>query len=219
MSSLSQTLPPKEQKVFDQMSKQFDNRDYAKAIRSADQILAVAPEHGETLAMKGLSLHATEKREEGLALVKEGVSKSMRSAICWHSLGMCHRSDKNHLEAQKAFKFATKCDPKNMNVLRDLASISIHLRDWECFFDSREKLLGLKANIRANWIALSCAYKMLNQTELAGAFKSWTQETMPWKSVRFIFTGRSLSYQTTLLKRHLISSSTMTLTLLTIKSS
>lgn len=169
MSSLSQTLPPKEQKVFDQMSKQFDNRDYAKAIRSADQILAVAPEHGETLAMKGLSLHATEKREEGLALVKDGVSKSMRSAICWHSLGMCHRSDKNHLEAQKAFKFATKCDPKNMNVLRDLASISIHLRDWECFFDSREKLLGLKANIRANWIALSCAYKMLNQTELAAA--------------------------------------------------
>ncbi|CUG21331.1 N-acetyltransferase subunit Nat1, putative [Bodo saltans] len=169
MSNLTVPLPPKEQKLFDQMSKQFDNRDYAKAIRTADTILAAVPEHGETLAMKGLTLHTMDKKEEGIALVKAGVAKAMRSGICWHSLGMCYRSDKNFAEAQKTFKIATQRDPKNMNVLRDLSSLSVQLRDWDCFFDSREKLLGLKANVRANWVALSCAYRQLGQTELAAA--------------------------------------------------
>lgn len=169
MSNLTVPLPPKEQKLFDQMSKQFDNRDYPKAVRTADTILAAVPDHGETLAMKGLTLHTMDKKEEGIALVKTGVAKSMRSGICWHSLGMCYRSDKNFTEAQKTFKIATLRDPKNMNVLRDLSSLSVQLRDWDCFFESREKLLGLKANVRANWVALSCAYRQLGQTELAAA--------------------------------------------------
>lgn len=169
MSNLTVPLPAKEQKIFDQMSKQFDNREYAKAVRSADSILAGFPEHGETLAMKGLTLHTMDKKEEGIALVKLGVAKSMRSGICWHSLGMCYRSDKNFIEAQKTFKIASQRDPKNMSVLRDLSSLSVQLRDWDSFFDSREKLLGLKANIRANWVALSCAYRQLGQTELAAA--------------------------------------------------
>jgi N-alpha-acetyltransferase 15/16, NatA auxiliary subunit len=169
MSNLTQPLPAKEQKLFDQMSKFFDNREYTKALRSADTILATFPDHGETLAMKGLTLHTIEQKEEGIALVKAGVAKAMRSGICWHYLGMCYRSDKNVVEAQKAFKRASQCDPKNMNVLRDVSSMSVQLRDWDCFFESREKLLGLKANIRANWIALSCAYRQLGQTELAAA--------------------------------------------------
>lgn len=169
MSGLAQPLQQKEKKLFDQLSKQFDNREYAAVLQTADTILAAVPDHGETIAMKGLTLHTMEKKAEGIALVKEGVAKAMRSAIAWHSLGMCYRSDKNLAEAQRAFKRASVCDPKNMNVLRDLSSLSVQMRDWECFFDAREKLLGLKANIRANWIALSCGYKMLGQTELASA--------------------------------------------------
>lgn len=169
MSGLSQPLPSREQKLFETLSKQFDNRDYTKVVRTADSILSSFPDHGETVAMKGLALHTMEKRDEGLALVKAGVAKAMRSAITWHSLGMCHRSDKNFTEAQKAFKRASQCDPKNMNVLRDLSSLSVQLRDWDCFFECREKLLGLKANVRAHWVGLSCAYKMLGQTELAAA--------------------------------------------------
>lgn len=62
--SSSQVLPSKEQSVFKQVVKLYELKQYKKALKAADQVLRKFPEHGETLAMKGLTLKFLDKKEE-----------------------------------------------------------------------------------------------------------------------------------------------------------
>lgn len=166
---MTESLPGAQLKLFEKLGRDFDAREYTKALRTADKILEVAPEHADTVAMKGLTLHSLERKEEGYALIKKAIGLNVRSTIAWHSLGMCYRSDKNYPEAIKAFKQAHQTDPQNSNVLRDLSFICVQVRDWEQFVEMRQKMVALKAGVRANWLALSCGHRMLGHTELAAA--------------------------------------------------
>lgn len=71
-------LPKKEQDLFRNVVKHYEMKQYKKAIKQADAILKKFPKHGETLAMKGLTLNNMGKREEAHALVKEGLMNDMR---------------------------------------------------------------------------------------------------------------------------------------------
>lgn len=53
------------------------------------QILKRLPEHGETLAMKGLILNcmAEEPKEEAFELVRKGLKHNLKSHVCWHVYG------------------------------------------------------------------------------------------------------------------------------------
>ena len=84
-------------------------------IQAADQILKKFPEHGETLAMKGLVMNSmgADKKEEAYTLVKAGLRFDMRSHVCWHVHGLLHRSDKEYGKAIKAYRQALKIDEKN----------------------------------------------------------------------------------------------------------
>ncbi|KAG8342965.1 putative Tetratricopeptide repeat NMDA receptor regulated protein 1 [Trypanosoma vivax] len=162
-------LPPQQQKLFEKLGREFDSREYSKALRTADNILSLSPGHADTLAMRGLTLHCMDRKEEGYAAIREATTLNASSAIAWHSLGMCYRSDKDYSEAIEAFKTAHKCDPHNANVLRDISSLCVQVRDWELFVNTRQKMVTLKAGVRANWIALSCGHRMLGNTDLAAA--------------------------------------------------
>ena len=155
------------QKQYDNMSKCFDSREYVKAVRHADNVLSLHPNHPETMAMKGLCLHTMEKREEGHALVKEALTHSMTSSLVWHCLGLCYKGEKNVVEALKAFKQSVKMDPTNGNALRDVSSACIQVGDWEGLVEVRQKLVAQKSGVRANWIALSCAHRLAGNLELA----------------------------------------------------
>lgn len=71
-------LPKKEQDLFRNVVKHYEMKQYKKAIKQSDAILKKYPKHGETLAMKGLTLNCMGKREEAHALVKEGLMNDMR---------------------------------------------------------------------------------------------------------------------------------------------
>lgn len=71
-------LPKKESDIFKNVVKHYEMKQYKKAIKQADAILKRFPNHGETLAMKGLTLNYMNKREEAHALVKEGLRNDMR---------------------------------------------------------------------------------------------------------------------------------------------
>ena len=60
---------------------------YKKGLKAADAVLKRFPEHGETLAMKGLLLNCMERKEEAYELVKRGVKNDLRSHVCWHVYG------------------------------------------------------------------------------------------------------------------------------------
>jgi tetratricopeptide (TPR) repeat protein len=83
----AQTLPTKEQGLFRQLVKNYENKQYKKAIKAADAILKKFPDHGETLAMKGLTLNYQDKKEESYELVRKGLKCDLKSHVCWHVYG------------------------------------------------------------------------------------------------------------------------------------
>lgn len=51
-------LPKKEADVFKNVIKFYEGKQYKKGLKNADAILKRYPDHGETLCMKGLIVHA-----------------------------------------------------------------------------------------------------------------------------------------------------------------
>lgn len=51
------------------------------------QVLKKFPEHGETLAMKGLICNCMDKKEEAYDLVRKGLKAHLQSHVCWHVYG------------------------------------------------------------------------------------------------------------------------------------
>lgn len=71
-------LPKKENDLFKNVVKQYEQKQYKKAVKHADSILKKYPNHGETLCMKGLVLNNMGKKDEAHALVKQGLMQDMR---------------------------------------------------------------------------------------------------------------------------------------------
>ena len=53
------------------------------------QILKRFPEHGETLAMKGLIINcmSEDRKDEAFELVRKGLKFNLKSHVCWHVYG------------------------------------------------------------------------------------------------------------------------------------
>jgi tetratricopeptide (TPR) repeat protein len=71
-------LPKKETDIFKNVVKHYEVKQYKKAIKQADLILKRFPNHGETLAMKGLTLNYLSKQDEAHELVKLGLRNDLR---------------------------------------------------------------------------------------------------------------------------------------------
>lgn len=91
--NVNQPLPGKEGTLFKQVLKFHETKQYKKGLKCADQILKKFPEHGETLAMKGLIIRNMapdsdkEKKEEAYELVRKGLKADLKSHVCWHVYG------------------------------------------------------------------------------------------------------------------------------------
>ena len=74
-------LPKKEGDMFKSVMKLYESKQYKKAIKQADAILKRFPQHGETLAMKGLtinSMHPATKKDAAIDFVRKGIQNDMR---------------------------------------------------------------------------------------------------------------------------------------------
>jgi tetratricopeptide (TPR) repeat protein len=136
-------LSSKDQALFKSCLKFYEHKQYKKGLKAADQILKRV-EHGETLALKGLFCHCLNRQEEGLALIKRALRLSISSHICWHVFGLVHRADKNYLEAVRSYAQALKCDPENIQILRDFCTLHIQMRNLKAFNESRQRLFDVR---------------------------------------------------------------------------
>ena len=125
------------------------------------------PDHGETLAMKGLLLNSMDKKDEARELVKKGLRMNLRSHVCWHVFGLLYRSERNYPEAIKSYINALRHDKENLQILRDLSLLQVHVRDYDGFQETRATLLRLKGTMKSNWVSLSIAYYLLGQMDAA----------------------------------------------------
>lgn len=108
-------------------------KQYKNGLKLAKQILTNPKytEHGETLAMKGLTLNCLGRKDEAYDHVRRGLRNDLKSHVCWHVYGLLQRSDKKYDEAIKCYRNALKCEKDNIQILRDLSLLQIQMRDLE----------------------------------------------------------------------------------------
>ncbi|KAK9461177.1 NMDA receptor-regulated protein 1-domain-containing protein [Lipomyces oligophaga] len=172
-------LAPKEATAFRQVLKLYESHQYRKALKVADLILKKYPDHGETLAMKGLITCFMDNREEGHELIKRGLRNDLSSFICWHVYGLYYRTEKNFEEAAKCYAQALKYDPENSNILRDLSFLQIQMRNIEGYVSSRNSILAHHAETRQNWTMLAVGHHLLKHYERAETILTKYEETVP----------------------------------------
>ncbi|KAL4133438.1 hypothetical protein PRIC2_003755 [Phytophthora ramorum] len=167
MAVSSKQLPAKESALFRSIVKCYEIKQYKKGLKAADAILKKHPEHGETLAMKGLTLNCMGRKDEAYELVKSGLRHDLRSHVCWHVFGLLYRSDRNYAEAIKCYRNAIRIDPENLQILRDLYLLQVQMRDLKGFAETRRTMLTLKPNNRNNWIGFAIAHHLVGNFQMA----------------------------------------------------
>ena len=133
--------------------RQYEQKQHKRALKTADTILKKVPNHGETLALRGLTLNALDRKEEAYDHVRRGLRADLRNHTCWHVFGLLYRSDRNYSEAIKCYLNALKWDADNQQILRDLSFLQLQMRDFDGFIETRRRLLAAKSNNKMNWMA------------------------------------------------------------------
>ncbi|XP_018600785.1 N-alpha-acetyltransferase 16, NatA auxiliary subunit-like [Scleropages formosus] len=165
----SNPLPAKESNLFKRILKCYEQKQYKNSLKFCKMILSNPKfsEHGETLAMKGLTLNCLGKKEEAYEYVRKGLRNDLKSHVCWHVYGLLQRSDKKYDEAIKCYRNALKLDKENLQILRDLSLLQIQMRDLEGYRETRYQLLQLRPTQRASWIGYAIAYHLLKDYDMA----------------------------------------------------
>uniref|UniRef100_A0A0K8SFC9 N-alpha-acetyltransferase 15, NatA auxiliary subunit n=1 Tax=Lygus hesperus TaxID=30085 RepID=A0A0K8SFC9_LYGHE len=165
----SNPLPPKENSLFKRILKCYEHKQYKNGLKFAKQILSNPKfaEHGETLAMKGLTLNSLGRKEEAYEYVRRGLRNDLKSHVCWHVYGLLQRSDKKYDEAIKCYRNALKWEKDNIQILRDLSLLQIQMRDLEGYRDTRYQLFIQRPTQRASWIGFAMAYHLLKDYGMA----------------------------------------------------
>ncbi|XP_044747657.1 N-alpha-acetyltransferase 15, NatA auxiliary subunit [Coccinella septempunctata] len=159
----SNPLPPKENALFKRILRCYEHKQYKNGLKFAKQILSNPKftEHGETLAMKGLTLNCLGRKDEAYEYVRKGLRNDLKSHVCWHVYGLLQRSDKKYDEAIKCYRNALKWEKDNIQILRDLSLLQIQMRDLEGYRDTRYQLLMLRPIQRASWIGYAMSFHLL----------------------------------------------------------
>ncbi|KAH0624447.1 hypothetical protein JD844_031877 [Phrynosoma platyrhinos] len=147
----------------------YEQKQYKNGLKFCKMILSNPKfaEHGETLAMKGLTLNCLGKKEDAYEFVRKGLRNDVKSHVCWHVYGLLQRSDKKYDEAIKCYRNALKLDKDNLQILRDLSLLQIQMRDLEGYRETRYQLLQLRPTQRASWIGYAIAYHLLKDYDMA----------------------------------------------------
>ena len=155
--------------IFFYSQKCYEQKQYKNGLKFAKQILGNPKfsEHGETLAMKGLTLNCLGRKDEAYDYVRRGLRNDLKSHVCWHVYGLLQRSDKKYDEAIKCYRNALKWEPENIQILRDLSLLQVQMRDLEGYKETRFQLFKLRPSQRASWIGVAMSYHLLNDYEKA----------------------------------------------------
>lgn len=196
-------LPPKEANLFKLIVKSYETKQYKKGLKASDQILRKFPEHGETLAMKGLTLNCMDRKIEAYELVRKGLKNDLKSHVCWHVYGLLYRSDRDYREAIKCYRNALRIDPENIQILRDLSLLQAQMRELAGFVETRRQLLTLKPSHRNNWIGFAISHHINHEPQMAAnildAYEGTLEEDFPPESERYEH-SEMLLYKATVLE-------------------
>lgn len=184
---MSRVLPSKDASNFRGALKLYEQKQYKKALKGIETVLKKHPEHGESLALKGLLLYHLNKKEEGLETIKKGVDNDPSSHVVWHIFGLYHRQEKNYEESAKCYAKSAAIEPDNLNVLRDLSILQMYCQQYAPLVRIRAKLLADKPGFRQNWTSLAIAHHLNKEYKEAedtlNKFETLLKEPLPKSDV------------------------------------
>lgn len=175
---MPQQLSTREGNLFRQVVRNYEEKQYKRGLKAAEQILKKNPKHADTMAMKALILNAQGKTEEAFALGKNAVELDFKSHICWHVYGLLYRTNKNFDEAIRAYKMALRMEPDSAQIQRDLAILQIQMRDYEGYVQSRHAMLQARPQLRQNWTGLAIAHHLAGDLAQAENLLKTYEETL-----------------------------------------
>ena len=74
---MPQTLSTREANLFRTVIRYYEDKQYKRGLKAAEQILKKNPKHGDTMSMKALILNAQGKTDEAFALAKDALTLSL----------------------------------------------------------------------------------------------------------------------------------------------
>lgn len=127
----------------------------------------------ESLAAKGLILHAMGKKAEGEELARAGIRAKLSSPTVWHVWALMKQSDGDRVEALKAFARAHKLHPENFAIMHGLAALQLQMRDISGFAANQRALIaGGSGTGKPSWAGFVLAEHALGHTDVAIAILS-----------------------------------------------
>lgn len=197
---MPQPLSSREGNLFRQVVRNYEDKQYKRGLKAAEQILKKNPKHGDTMAMKALILNAQGKTDEAFALGKEALTVDMKSHICWHVYGLLYRTNKNFEEAIKAYRFALRLEPESPQIQRDLAVLQIQMRDYQGYVQSRLAMLQARPALRQSWTGLAIAHHLAgNPTDAEHILKTFEETLKAQPSKTDIEHSETLMYHNTII--------------------
>lgn len=175
---MPQPLSSRDANLFRQVIRNYEEKQYKRGLKAAEQILKKNPRHGDTMAMKALILNGQGKTDEAFALGKEALTVDMKSHICWHVYGLLYRANKNFEEAIKAYKFALRLEPESPQIQRDLAILQVQMRDYAGYVQSRQAILQARPQQRMNWTGLAIAHHLTGNLAEAEHILTMYEDTL-----------------------------------------
>lgn len=176
MNGLSKTLESvgtSERDRFRTLCDHFEKKEWKKAYKTANDILAVVPDQPDTLSVLGITYYNAPESEggdkaKGLELIRKGLLKSrLSSYICWYIFGLYNRAEGQYAEAIKSFRSALKGDPNNMLVLDELAALETQVGDYAGLLETRKTLLRLNPKTHVTWAAAAIAAHLTGDHAMA----------------------------------------------------
>ena len=169
MSTADNKLSSKDATTFKKLVKCYEEKQYKNGLRHAKQILSnskCSPIHAESLAYKGMCLSVIGRAEEALESVKAAVKTDLKCSLAWRAYALVLRESKKYEESVKCFKNSMKIERNNLDNLRDLSVLQIHLRDLEGWKESRHAIYQIKPTQR-NLVAVAMSYHLTGDFDTA----------------------------------------------------
>lgn len=194
-------LPSKEVAMFKTVLKFHEHKQYKKGLKQTEQILKKFPEHGETLAMKGLLLHCLGRKEEGYTFADLSIKNDPLSYTVWHVNGLMYRADRRYSEALKCYTEALKSNGENVQVIRDYSLLQIQLRNFEKYNVSRHQLLKLRPTNPGYWIgAIMSNYFTKRYSNALDLIKNFKDNILPSLTSKEYILSELLLFQAIILE-------------------
>jgi tetratricopeptide (TPR) repeat protein len=101
------------------------------AERLCRNILAIDPNHAQTLHLLGLIEHRRGRSDEAIHRIRLAISRNGRDPAFHHNLGNILRAQGRAAEAAESYKQALSLDPASVDTLYNLGNTCLDLGRWE----------------------------------------------------------------------------------------